>query len=256
MAWINIRIAACVVSILLCGCLAGCNSTKPIISSAGTIGPGLSTAIPQNHFLVISTLQDVKVDVISENIFIYHILGSATITAQNLNAQLVKTMRATLNRLNYLYVDYAALNNPNPLNTANIQPFTDHSALTPEARQYLSDLIKNHPVDIIVLMTQNGPHSLVYDVKCELSKNNIYYQASIQPHLYLYKIYVINAHTLKIITWITGSANGDLPDTHLCKPMSQYSPQDLNDVNYFVIEQLNKAVADDLSKTLTPKSLL
>lgn len=251
----RIRITLWMLILLLSSLLNGCHSGAPPLSSAGTIGPGLSQAIPQNQrILVLAALRDIKVDIVSENIFTYQILGTKTIAATAVNSQLLSTMNATLKNLDYYRLRSATLNDPNVLNTTDIQAITNHSytALTPEAQQFLADFIKDRHVDTIVLLTQDGDRPLAFDLKCELSKNNFYYHASIQPHLYLYKIYVIDAHTLKIITWITGSATGNLPDVHLCKPVAQFTRRDLNDLNYTVMNRLNSAVADDLSKTLTP----
>lgn len=250
----QIRIILWVLVLLLSGLLNGCRSGMPPLSSAGTIGPRLSQAIPKNQqILVLAVLRDIKVDVVSENIFSYQILGAQTIAAALVNSQLLKTMNSTLKSLDYYHLNSVTLNNPNVLNTGDIQALANPSypALTSEAQQFLANFIKDCHIDTIVLLTQDGDRPLAFDLKCELSKNNFYYQASIQPHLYLYKIYVIDAHDFKIITWITGSANGDLPDVHLCKPLSQFTSRDLNDLNYNVINSLKTAVNNDLSNMLT-----
>lgn len=242
-------------ALLLLTVLTGCESNKHVLSSAGTIGPVINQTIPlDQHFLTLAVLRDTNVDIVSENIFIYRKLGSTQIPAALINGQLNKTMATTLHGIGYHHVRSNAINTPNVLNTTDIQLLTNHSVteITPEARQFLAEQIKDRNIDIIILITQNGHDPLAFDLKCELSKNNFYYHASIQPHLDLYKIYVINAHTMRILTWITGSANGDLSDTSLCKPINKYSPQDFNTVNNIVISGLNKSVSTDLFNTLTP----
>ena len=115
---------------------------------------------------------------------------------------------------------------------------------------YSAGMADHRNVDTIILLTQSGNQPLAFDVKCELSKQDFYQHASIEPHLYLYKIYVIDAHTLKILTWITGSANGHLQDTRLCKPTSQYRTQDFNELRSILMRKLESSVAKDLNRTL------
>jgi hypothetical protein len=138
------------------------------------------------------------------------------------------------------------------LNTTDIQWLhgQPESWLSREAQQFLSQVVNHRNVDTIILLTQSGSQPLAFDVKCELSKRDFYQHASIEPHLYLYKIYVIDAHTLKILTWITGSANGHLQDTSLCKPTSQYRAQDFNELRSILMRKLDRSVAKDLTRTL------
>jgi hypothetical protein len=200
--------------------------------------------------LVLSVLRDVKVNIIRENIFIYQELGTIITPAGLINGKLSQTLKVKLEKMNYSTVESAVINTNNVLNTTDIQALSNHAFidLSPEAKQFLAQQIKDNSTDTIVLITQNGDQPLAFDLKCEVGKDNHYYQASIEPHLYLYKIYLINAHTLKILTWITGSPNGNLPDTHLCKPVAQLSEQDINEIKYRIINSLKTTMSADLSK--------
>jgi hypothetical protein len=249
-----------IITLILCFCFAclmnGCAATKPpttVLSSAGTIGPKLIKPLPQDQrILVISALRDIHVDIVSENIFIYNILGSTTLPAALINPIMNHSLINSLQENSYQNLQAAVINTPDPLNTTEIHMLTalPDDSLSAPAQQSLKQQINQQNVDIIVLLTQSGSEPLAFDVKCELSKNNLYYYASIEPHLYLYKIYVIDAHSLKILTWITGSANGELQDLHLCRPTSLYRPRDFNNLNSTVIHKLRAAVGKDLLRTL------
>ncbi|GEM_PF-5777831 len=233
--------------------IGGCAHHAQVISSAGTIGPGLKNPLPKNQaILVLAVLRDVKTDIVSENIFTYEKLGSVSIPAEQINHQLSQTVKTTLKKFAYYQVNTQMINTLNVLNSTDIQTLEYHSQfnLTSDAQAFLRKELINKNVDTLILITQSDDQALGLDLKCELSKNNIYYQASLQAHLDLYKIYFIDARTLKIITWLTGSANEYLQDTHLCKPLSQFSAQDTNELKYLVMNGLNKALAADLAKTL------
>jgi hypothetical protein len=231
--------------IMITGMISGCATDTKVISSAGTIGPVLQHKLPQNQrILVLSALRDTQVNIISENIFLYQELGIITIPAPVMNLKLAQAMVSKLKRIGYTHVDAQVINDSNALNTADI------NNISPEAAKALSEYLRNKNVDSIILLTQNSGQPLIYDLKCELAKNNAYRHASIQPHLYLYKIYVINAHDLKILTWITGSANGNVPNTGLCKPQTAYSAEDISELHSILLDQLRRTVSEDLSKTL------
>lgn len=235
-----------IIIILLCG-LSGCSTETPAVYSAGTAGPKLEKPLSQNpHILALAVLSDIKIDVISENIFTYRKLGTTTVEGALVNAQLSKTMAATLKNMNYPRVDSASINSSNVLNTTDVQATA--TELTPAAQQFLAQQLHGRGIDTVVLITQDGNQPLAFDLKCELSKNSTYNQASIEPHLYLYKIYIIDAHTLKILTWITSNASGNLHNTHLCKPPTYFSAENFNELNEIVTSGLNTAVTASLNQ--------
>ncbi len=243
---------AMLVVCLLSGCAAP-KTTTTVLSTAGTFGPKLTKPLSQDqHILVLSVLRDIRIDIIGENIFIYNELGTTSLPAEAVNILLSRTMAATLRDNGYGHLESAVINNSNVLNTTDIQWSHDQfeSRLSEEARQFLSQVVNHRNVNTIILLTQSGSQPLAFDVKCEISKRDLYRQASIEPHLYLYKIYVIDAHTLKILTWITGSAHGHLQDTSLCKPISQYQTQDFNELRSILAHKLESSVAKDLTRTL------
>lgn len=248
--------------------LSGCHDTKAPapVSSAGTLGPVLEQPLPKNaRILVLSTLQPISIHIISENIFFYKTLGRLQIPASHLNPSLSQTMTHVLQNKGYRVTASAALNTDNPLNTANIQYTSSQlsgsvgraathipppGALTPEAKPFLFAQIKQHPADFIVLLTQTGPQPLVFNLKCELSKMNTYSRASIEPDLYLYKIYFIDAHSMRPLAWITGGFSSDLRNTRWCAPPEQLKADQREDLNKMMIQGLNKVVREDLSQAL------
>ena len=239
--------------ILACCPLSGCNPppiSSTAISSAGTIGAKLSKPLPKDqHILVLSVLRDIPVDIIRENIFLYQPLGAVTLPADVINPHLTKTMLSTLERHGYHHLNLLTINTSNVLNSSDIQQLTTrpYTNLTISAQQFLTQQIKGRHADILIILTQNSEQPLAFDIKCELSQNNIYHQASIEPHLNLYKILIIDTHSWQILTWITGSANRDLQNTNFCKPLTAYTPRELNDLKFTVTRILNKSVAKDLS---------
>lgn len=253
---------------LLLFLLSGCSHTKAAVqvSSAGTLGPPLEQPLPENaRILVLSTLQPVSVNIISENIFSYKNLGGFEIPASHLNPSLSQTMTHVAQNGGYRVAASVPLNTRNPLNTANIQYASSQlsgsvdrtathipprGSLTPEAKRFLFQQIKQHPADFIVLLTQTGPQPLALDLRCELSKMNTYSRASIGPDLYLYKIYLIDARRMQPLAWTTGAFNSDLPHTHWCKSPEQLKADQRKDLNNMIIKGLNKAVNEDLSQVL------
>lgn len=171
-----------------------------VLSTAGTFGPKLTKPLSQDqHILILSVLRDIRIDIVGENIFIYHELGTTSLPAEEVNALLSKTMVVTLKGNGYSHLESTVISNSNVLNTTDIQSLhgQPENWLSREAQQFLSQVVNHRNVDTIILLTQSGSQPLAFDVKCELSKRDFYQHASIEPHLYLYKIYVIDAHTLK-----------------------------------------------------------
>ncbi len=229
-----------VASIFLSGC-----GTEINVSSAGTLGPILKKPIDKSQrILVISALQDIKIDIISENIFSYRKLGSKVISKKFLNEELSMAMVSALKEHNFKYIQIKNLNSANDINTGDIE------LLTTKAKEFLSSQIANTHSDLILLLTQSNNQPLLYDIKCELGKKNQYEQARFEQHLDLYKLYLIDAHTLQILSWTTGSPNFDLPNERLCKPIKNYDANDLKELNVIVGELFHRAIDIDLIRTL------
>ena len=232
-----------IISLLLI--TSACTTNKAIISSAGTVGPGLPAPLPKTQrILIISTLTATQINIISENIFQFQNLGSDTISAPTMNRELATTMQNTVKKLGYLNTTTMEMNQKNILNTEDVQS-------SAEAISFLKSITNPTKADTIILLTLNDGQPFDLDIKCELGKNNIYRHATIQSHLYLYKIYILDTHTWKIISWITGSPTANLYNLTLCMPPSSLSPEQRLDLENLTLQELKKAVHMDLYSTLT-----
>ncbi len=239
-----IRLLSSIIFLVASIFLSGCG-TEINLSSAGTLGPILKKPIDKSQrILVISALQDIKVDVISENIFSYRKFGSKVIAKNFLNEELSRAMVSTLKEHNFKYIQIRNLTTANDINTGDIE------LSTTKAKEFLSSQLANTHSDFILLLTQSHKQSLVYDIKCELGKKNQYDQARFEQHLDLYKLYLIDAHTLQVLSWTTGSPNFDLPNVRLCKPLKSYGANDLKELNITVGELFRRAIKIDLIRTL------
>lgn len=246
--------------------LTGCNGNSIATSSAGTIGSTLTNPLNKNQpIMVISDLNDAKVHIVSENIFGVKELNSVLAPNTFLNSILAKVMVSELKVMGYKNVQFRSFNNQNVLNTENIHSLSSQisgssrngvvhipskGSLSAEAQQFLSQELKDTPVDTIILLTQSGNQNLEFDIKCELAKDGRYSQSRLENHLYFYKIYVIDAHSMQILGWITGAPSQKLEDTRLCKSRQEFRPADLNYLNSILISSLQKSISGDLTQVL------
>ncbi len=236
--------------IVTCCCMTACSTDGVNNYAAGISGPRMKA--PLNHqqtILVLSTLNNVDIQVISENIFNYHKLGDTQLLSSSINTELSNLIAEQLIKSDFESVRPAAINGSNALNKQDIQ--ASATTLTPSAKRFLKWHMGGNRADILILITQNGGHTLNFDLKCELGQAGSYNQAIIEPHLYLYKIYVIDTHHFSILTWVTGSANSNLQNTFLCKSPKEYSKENFQELHEIVVNGLSQAVVSDILRVLS-----
>jgi hypothetical protein len=217
--------------------LCACTPTLPPVSSAGTLGPVLTAPLPPDaRILVISNLTDAPITIIRENIFQYHLLGKTSVSGELMNSAINRAILQLFHKNGYREVQTLTIINPHYWNSR---------------KQLIDSINAQRHADIIILITKNNEkHILGFDIHCEVSRFNQYYQAIIEPHLDLYKITVIAAQNQQVLTWITGSINGNLRNTRFCKPLSSFSMRDYLALNSIVNTGLHVAITRDISKIL------